>query len=187
LDKEVYVMGFDGGDLLRLGKKVIKGGAPLLGGALGGPAGSVIFDLVAAVTGKDTPQEAEAVLDKQPELYVKLKEVEIAQQTRLEELFYEDLKDRRALIKAEVTSEDVFVRRARPMFLYIMYAVIVFDFILLPFIRIFNPAVPEIVLPGELYWLFGSAYTGYSVLRSMDKTGKSPAGLFGIFNGGGKG
>jgi len=175
-------MGFDGGDLLRLGKKIVKGGAPILGSVLGGSAGEAVFNIVAAVTGADNPQEAMAVLDKQPELYAKLKEAEMQQQTRLDELFYADLQDSRALIKAESLSEDVFIRRARPMFLYIMYAVIIFNFIMLPFIRVFNPAVPAMELPGELYWLFGSAFTGYSVLRSVDKAGSVPAGISNIMN-----
>ena len=78
------------------------------------------------------------------------------------------------VIKAEASSEDPYVRRARPTFLYLMYAVIAFNFILVPILHMGielwgkTPFTP-LDIPEELYWLFGSGYLGYAGARTWDK------------------
>jgi hypothetical protein len=73
-------------------------------------------------------------------------------------------------VKAEAESPDPWVRRARPTFLYIMYTVLVWNFLLLPGIQLFT-SVPlhPIDLPSDLYYLFGAGYLGYVGARTWDK------------------
>lgn len=74
-------------------------------------------------------------------------------------------------ITVEAGSNDPWVRRSRPTFLYIMYAVLVWNFILLPIVQLLTtqPLAP-IVLPNDLYYLFGAGYLGYVGARTWDKT-----------------
>ena len=77
-----------------------------------------------------------------------------------------------AVLKAEAESPDPWVRRARPTFLYIMYAVLVFNFILVPVFQLFiNQPIAPIILPADLYYLFGAGFLGYVGARSWDKKG----------------
>jgi len=76
-------------------------------------------------------------------------------------------------IQAEASSDDRFVSRARPTFLYIIYCVLCFNYIALPIIQLFKgmPNLVPIELPEDLYWLFGAGYLGYTGFRSLDKGG----------------
>lgn len=70
-----------------LGKKVA-GSAPLLGSALGGPAGGALGTLIAGAFGGD-PDDPEQLLQKvsaDPQAAVKLREIELAHKERLEEI-----------------------------------------------------------------------------------------------------
>lgn len=81
-------------------------------------------------------------------------------------------------IRAEATSPDKWVSRARPTFLYVMY--IIFGACFLgAILSVWFPTETKTAadnlgyffdaLPEELYWLFGSGYLGYSAARSYDK------------------
>jgi hypothetical protein len=73
-------------------------------------------------------------------------------------------------IRAETESKDKFTARARPTFLYIIEAVLFWNFILLPSMQFFagKPVAP-IALPSDLLWLFGACVLGYTGARSLDK------------------
>lgn len=81
-------------------------------------------------------------------------------------------------IIAEAQSKDPWTSRARPSFMYVMYAYILAG-IPIGILSIFNPdAALQIsigakawmaAIPGELYALFGAGYLGYSHYRSADK------------------
>ena len=85
---------------------------------------------------------------------------------------------RLSAIVAEARSPDPWTSRARPSFLYVMYAMILFA---LPMgvLSAFSPAAAEGVsagitsylsgLPEELYALFGTGYLGYTAARQWGK------------------
>lgn len=75
-------------DWKALGKKIAKIGAPLLGTAIGGPAGPVLGALVASAVGGDAedPGSIGRAIDANPEAAVRLAEVESNNRVRLEEL-----------------------------------------------------------------------------------------------------
>lgn len=101
---------------------------------------------------------------------------------RLEELRQngelETLKAQMSGILAEAQSEDKWTSRARPSFMYVMYAMLLWA---LPF-SIFWAINPEAgkhmaeglqywlaAIPTGLYQLFGVGYVGYAAARSYDK------------------
>ena len=85
---------------------------------------------------------------------------------------------RLAAIVAEANSKDPWTSRARPSFLYVMYAIILFS-LPMGILAAFNPAAAQDIgsgitaylrgLPEELYALFGTGYLGYTAARQWGK------------------
>jgi hypothetical protein len=81
-------------------------------------------------------------------------------------------------IVAEAGSTDPWTSRARPGFLYVMYALLLWS-IPMGLIAAVNPAMAEGVargmtaylkgIPEELYALFGTGYLGYTAARAWGK------------------
>ena len=85
---------------------------------------------------------------------------------------------RLAAIVAEANSTDPWTSRARPSFLYVMYAIILFS-LPMGILAAFSPAAAQDIgsgitaylrgLPEELYALFGTGYLGYTAARQWGK------------------
>lgn len=83
------------------------------------------------------------------------------------------------MIKAEASSSDPWTSRARPMFMYVFYAILLLMGILAPTVGIFfpahsaqfytNAAAGFKAIPSDLYALFGAGYLGYAGFRSFEK------------------
>ncbi|MFC3174585.1 holin family protein [Novosphingobium bradum] len=81
-------------------------------------------------------------------------------------------------IVAEATSADPWTSRARPSFLYVMYALILFS-VPMGMVAAFNPQTALAIgqgmtaylgaLPEPLYALFGTGYLGYTAARQWGK------------------
>ena len=81
-------------------------------------------------------------------------------------------------IVAEAQSSDPWTSRARPSFLYVMYAMILFA-IPMGVLSAFAPGLARDIgsgmtgylrgLPDELYALFGTGYLGYTAARQWGK------------------
>ena len=81
-------------------------------------------------------------------------------------------------ILAEAQSEDPWTSRARPSFLYVVYAFILAS-IPMGFLFAADPVAAEAVttgvrnwldaIPDDMWWLFGAGYLGYTGARSFDK------------------
>jgi len=83
------------------------------------------------------------------------------------------------MLELEAKSDDRFVSRARPGFLYVMYAMILCALPLGVTAAISPPTAEAIsrgvaaylaALPEPLYALFGTGYLGYTVARQWGKT-----------------
>ena len=72
-------------------------------------------------------------------------------------------------IRADAQSEDKFTERARPLFMYIIEAIIFWNYVGLSIVKIWVPNVGPAVLPPDLLTLFGVCVTGYVFARSADK------------------
>jgi hypothetical protein len=85
---------------------------------------------------------------------------------------------RLSAIVAEAQSPDHWTSRARPSFLYVMYALILFA-VPMGVIAAFSPAAANAIgtgmtsylgaLPDALYALFGTGYLGYTAARQWGK------------------
>jgi len=81
-------------------------------------------------------------------------------------------------IIAEANSQDVWTSRARPSFLYVMYALMLWS-VPMGLIAAIDPAKANAIavgmtsylrgLPDELYTLFGTGYLGYTAARTWGK------------------
>ena len=87
------------------------------------------------------------------------------------------------LLIEETGSTDPWVRRARPAFLYVMYALLL-GAIPVGLVAAVRPAVADAIargmaaylaaIPEPLYALFGTGYLGYTVAREWGKVKRSP-------------
>ncbi len=131
---------------------------PALIGGLAGP----LFDLIDKLFTSDEERE------KAKARLIELERSGELEATRLQ----------LSAILAEAQSSDPWTSRARPSFLYIMYAAIILCF-LGGVIGIWWPghvaqAAENIghllgAIPESLWWLFGAGYLGYTGARSFDK------------------
>ena len=90
----------------------------------------------------------------------------------------EETKQQLSAIITEAQSQDGWTSRARPTFLYVVYAVILFG-LPMGILFAFKPDVAVAVtngfkmwlvaIPEEMWWLFGTGYLGYTGARSFDK------------------
>ena len=81
-------------------------------------------------------------------------------------------------IIAEASSSDPWTSRARPSFMYVMYALLL-SAIPMGFLSAVDPDMASAVtvgfkgwlaaLPDEIWWLFGAGYLGYSGMRTREK------------------
>jgi len=81
-------------------------------------------------------------------------------------------------IIAEAQSQDPWTSRARPSFLYVMYALLLFS-IPMGLVSAWNPEIAQRIasgmtgylqaIPEELYMLFGTGYLGYTAARQWGK------------------
>ena len=172
-------MGFDFGDLKKL---LLDKGLPTIAGAMTGGTGGGIISTLANLFGKD-PKDPDVMQElasklNDPQAIIEFRRIEadlskaaLAHELALKQADFADDADRRDLIKSETASEDPYVRRARPTFLWIMYVVIAYNFIIRPTIGIWVGGVTMLAFPADLYWLFGSAYLGYTAAREVGKKG----------------
>lgn len=90
----------------------------------------------------------------------------------------EHLRTRMSAIVAEANSTDPWTSRARPAFLYVMYAMILWA-LPMGIIAAFRPEAAQSIasginaylngLPEPLYALFGTGYLGYTAARQWGK------------------
>ena len=74
-------------------KKLLGTAAPLLGTAIGGPAGSIVGTLISSALGVDnTPEAVEQAIKNNPDALVKLKELEFNHKAELEKIALEKAK-----------------------------------------------------------------------------------------------
>ena len=128
-----------------------------------------VFDFGSKIIDKLFPDKTEAE---------KLK-LELLKQQQAGE--FRELEARFSAIVAEAQSNDPWTSRARPSFMYVMYALLLAS---LPMGVMFavSPETAVAVtdgfgrwlraLPEELWWLFGAGYLGYSGARTFEKARK---------------
>ena len=93
----------------------------------------------------------------------------------LEETYRTELESRADIIKAEMTQGDKFTKRARPTIIYCGLIFIFIVYVLIPLIAYIGgapgDALPEIELPEEFWWAWGTVVSVYGAGRSAEKMG----------------
>jgi len=125
-------------------------------------AGQLLKDLRTAITGKEPIDGTKAA-----ELALKVQQME----SDLE-------KARMSVVLAEASSTDPWTSRARPMFMYVIYILILAS-IPMGIVFSINPGLANNIvsgfglwlkaIPSDLYALFGAGYLGYGAFRTVDK------------------
>lgn len=179
-------------------KTAISSAAPLIGGLFGGPAGNVTGALVAkALEVEPTPASIEKALIEDTSALDRIKNLEIEHEQSLSKMLIEAettrLQDTNKTFRAELASNDPYVRRWRPTFGYIVAVtwalqtgVIVVAVVTATTI---SPSNGATILNGlstlmnNLTWMWGIALAvlGVNVAsRSKDKqvaAGQNPVGM----------
>jgi hypothetical protein len=111
-----------------------------------------------------SPEQRAQIQQATQELEVKREEIEAARDEALADIQGQN-------IRAETQSVDAFVRRARPMFLYVMIAAIAFSTVVFPILNLITGKGLQIVpIPDAYLNLFGVAFLGYVGARTWEKT-----------------
>jgi len=135
-----------------------------LGGDLVGKIGDVIGDL------HTSEKEKLDIALAESQLKLAARESTQAFEAELETLFVQADKEHQKTIRAQLASDDWFVRRMRPAVGWVCLLIIVYNYIVLTTAQmIFGMALVPLELPTELWVMFGSLIGGYSVMRTMEK------------------
>lgn len=91
----------------------------------------------------------------------------------LEETYRKELDARQEIIKAELAQGDSYTKRARPTIVYAGMLFIFLVYVIVPVIAYISGAekMPEIQLPNEFWWAWGTVVGVYGVGRSAEKMG----------------
>ena len=105
---------------------------------------------------------------------MQLKLMELDKNSELQEL-----QTRMSAIVAEANSTDPWTSRARPSFMYVFYAIIIFMVIAAPILGVFFPIKMDLffmnvgkgfgAIPEAMWWTFSAGYLGYAGTKSYEK------------------
>jgi len=138
------------------------GFAGVFKGLVGGDPVKSISDLIDQF--HMSPEQKAQMQQAAAELEAKRDEIEAARDEALAEVQGQN-------IRAETQSEDRYVRRARPTFLYMMILAIGIDLIVFPVISLAtHHGLSILEIPGAYLELFGVGFLGYTGARSWEKT-----------------
>lgn len=122
------------------------------------------------------PQAKQAAMLKLADNQIELQRMSDDLETKLNDIAGQN-------IRADAMSGDKFTQRARPTFMYIVEAILAFNYIGIPITKLFGAKVEPITLPGDLLTLFGVCVTGYVLSRTAEKAlsipGESNVSLLG--------
>jgi len=106
---------------------------------------------------KDLVGEFHLAPEKQLEFEAKIREMEKAETLAI-------TKAAESVLVTQAKSDDPWVRRARPTFLWLMYGIFLYNWIV-------RPAMGDVPLEiqEQVVWLFGAGFLGYTGARSWDK------------------
>lgn len=131
--------------------KIVGEAAPLVGGLLGGPAGSAVGGMVASALGvENDPEKIKKAVENDPEAAVKLRQLEQEHQRELRSMTLEAETTRLAEVnktyRTELASKDGYTRRMRPTFGYIVAASILAEAAALVWAIVADPAKMEMAI-----------------------------------------
>jgi len=169
--------------LIPLAMKLVSAFAPSLIGKLtksdkAEEIAEKVMGFAQAVTGQDDPEKAVKAIEADPELALEFQRDLHAYELELAKLEYADAAGGREVIKTALLSDDPIVRRARPMMMILLGKACVYYAFYAPLavvaaqsVGIDTTAFMTVIkwIGGFLFGSFSTAFTGYTVARSVDK------------------
>ena len=154
--------------------KAIAGVAPILGTALGGPAGAVVGSLVASALGtSSSPDAVNAAIAADPASAAKILQVQTEHQEALVKMqtdYQTNLDTQRSdVIQAEAKSDSWMASNWRPILMLTFTAIVATNWLILPVVSWFGPHLVPLVLPPDMWDLLKIGVGGYIVGRSGEK------------------
>jgi|SRR5579859_17690 len=139
--------------------------ATILGKVFGvGDVGDIFSKIVG--TFHLSPEKAAEMQELKEAHAADLAKIQLQMEASIQDAITREVEAAGANIRAEATNGDKFTSRARPLFLYIVNLILLWNYILRP---TFWPSRLPIVFPDPLFWLFGSVMLGYVGARSWEK------------------
>ncbi|MFA5897756.1 MAG: 3TM-type holin [Hyphomicrobium sp.] len=154
--------------------KAIAGVAPILGTALGGPAGAVVGSLVASALGtSSSPDAVNAAIAADPASAAKILQVQNEHEEALVKMqtdYQTNLDTQRGeVIQAEAKSDSWMASNWRPILMLTFTAIVAMNWLILPVVSWFGPHLVPLVLPPDMWDLLKIGVGGYIVGRSGEK------------------
>ena len=162
-----------------------------IGGIFSGSVGDVINtvgNVFKAIKGEGPEDPKLTAAEMQ--INLELQKMQNEMQIKLTDAITSDLANQRDLMKAELNSEDPYVRRARPSIIWIGLIIFLINYALLPFITTLAQmlggsfAFTPVILPDQFWYAWGLYTGGYAYLRTKEKQGEPlKLNIFGKKNG----
>jgi hypothetical protein len=131
-----------------------------------------ITDIVHSVKGD--PQMLKELQLREMEARQRIEQARWEIRVKLEEAWMRDAESLREQIRVELQSEDWFVRRARPGWLWGLLSMYVVNYGVGAVASWFNPGIVPLDIPNEVHLLAGVLVGGYGYLRTLEKRGAKP-------------
>jgi len=111
-----------------------------------------------------SPEQKAQLQQATQEMEARREEIEAARDQAMSELQVK-------AITTETGSQDKFVSRARPTFLYVMIAAVGYSLLVAPIVNAFlHKGLVPMEIPGAYLELFGVSFLGYVGARTWEKT-----------------
>ena len=154
--------------------KTLAGIAPIVGTALGGPAGALVGGMVAKALGTDaTPDAVTAAMAADPTNAAKVLQMQNEHEEALNKMQMDYataiVNAQGGAIKAEASSGSWLAANWRPILMLSFTAIIVVNYLVVPLAQWFGVHEVPLVLPPDMWGLLKIGVGGYIVGRSGEK------------------
>ena len=158
--------------------KAIAGVAPILGTALGGPAGAIVGSMVASALGTDsTPEAVTQAMAADPTSAAKILQMQNTHEESLNKMQTDYataiVNAQGGVIKAEASSGSWLAANWRPILMLSFTAIIVVNYLVVPIAQWFGVSEAPLILPPDMWALLKIGVGGYIVGRSGEKIARN--------------
>lgn len=158
--------------------KAISGVAPILGTALGGPAGAIVGSMVASALGTDsTPDAVTQAMAADPTSAAKILQMQNTHEEALNKMQTDYataiVNAQGGVIKAEASSGSWLAANWRPILMLSFTAIIVVNYLVVPIAQWFGVSEAPLILPPDMWALLKIGVGGYIVGRSGEKIARN--------------
>ena len=130
--------------------------------------GEVVKSII--TTFKVDPETRQQLEIAAAQAQLEIERARLESRIKLEEVYIAESANLREQVKMEIGSQDPFVRRARPWWLWLLSGIYGLNYGGTTVVNWFNNAVP-VEFPAEVHYLTAFLVGGYGMLRTIEKGG----------------